>query len=442
MEIEILSGRFNFADTVAARGDFNGWMRHDLIPDPFEPNIYISEFPDLIYGVQVGEPLVEYKFFYTPNVWETGDNRIHILTQEEYNAGVATISRAFNDATLATVTNQETTIQFTVDCNGAVSAITNQPFPGINTCHIAGGTPPLQWPSGGWPNGDIGLMIPLFDDGTNGDPIAGDKIYNVFITFPAFTPFEIHYKYGINYGDNVNNGGGNDNEATIGANHIIELSQYLVSAQVENVFGTMGYHTLTNMVFVPVELTSFTAQLNDYQVLLHWQTSTETNNHGFEIQRRLTQSNSVSEWTTIGFKEGHGTTTEPQYYSFIDDISGMSALSWTYRLKQIDYNGSFEYSKEVTVENCTVPDKYSLTQNYPNPFNPSTTIEFDIPEKGLVNLTIYDLLGNEVKTLVNKEMNAGSHKVVFNAIGLTSGVYIYKVIANTFTQTKKMILMK
>jgi hypothetical protein len=442
MEIEILSGRFNLADTVAARGDFNGWMRHDLIPDPFDPNIYISEFPDLIYGVQVGEPLVEYKFFYTPNVWETGDNRIHILTQEEYNAGVATISRAFNDATLATVTNQETTIQFTVDCNGAVSAITNQPFPVINTCHIAGGTPPLQWPSGGWPNGDIGLMIPMFDDGTNGDPVAGDKIFNALVTFPAFTPFEIQYKYGINYGDGANNGGGNDNEAGIGNNHIIELSQFLVSATVENNFGLMGNHTLTNMVFIPVELTSFIAQLNDYQVLLKWQTSTETNNQGFEIQRRLTQNYSVSEWTTIGFKEGHGTTTEPQYYSFNDDISYLNALSFSYRLKQIDYDGSFEYSEEVTVENSTLPDKYSLSQNYPNPFNPSTTIEFTLPQKEFVTLKVYDVLGNEVITLINEELNAGLHYFEFDASSLTSGVYIYKINAGSFNQTRKMTLMK
>ena len=443
MEIELGSGRFNsMTDTASVRGDFNSWARYDLIVDPVDTNLYISPSPWLITQADVGDTIVYYKFFYTPYVWETGDNRFYILTQDDYNNGTATISRSFNDATLTTVTNQETTIQFTVDCNGAVSYLNGLPFPVINTCHIAGGTLPLQWPSAGWPNSDIGLMIPMYDDGINGgDPTAGDKIFNAMVTFPPYTPFLIQYKYSINYGDDINNGGGNDNEAGYQNDHFIELSQYLVSAQVGNVFGTMGYHTLTNMVFVPVELTSFTAQLNDYQVLLHWQTSTETNNQGFEIQRRITQKNSVSEWTTIGFIEGHGTTTEPRHYSFNDDINHLNVLYFTYRLKQVDYDGSFEYSKEVTVEN-SIPDEFSLYQNFPNPFNPSTTIEFAIPEKGFVTLAIYDLLGNEITTLVNKEMNAGLHKVVFNARGLTSGIYIYKITAETFTQTKKMTLIK
>jgi hypothetical protein len=209
------------------------------------------------------------------------------------------------------------------------------------------------------------------------------------------------------------------------------------------------YHISTEPILIPVELTSFTAELDDYRVVLQWQTVTETNNQGFEIQRKLTQSNSVSEWTTIGFKEGHGTTTEPQYYSFNDDVGSLHALSFTYRLKQVDYDGNFEYSEEVTVENSTLPDKYSFSQNYPNPFNPSTTIEFTLPQKEFVTIKLYDVLGNEVKTLLDEEVDAGLHKLEFNASELTSGVYIYQLKvhsvsggADSFTQTRKMTLMK
>jgi len=443
MEIEILSGRFNPADTVSARGDFNGWARYDLIADPLDPNFYISEFPILIPQVDVGDTIVFYKFFYTPNTWEGGADKFYILTQDDYNAGEATISRGFNDGTFETVTNQETTIQFTVDCNGAHSAINGLPFPVINTCHIAGGTAPLQWPALGWPNGDIGLMIPMYDDGINGnDPIAGDLFFNASVVFPPYTVFAIEYKYGINYGDDANNGGGNDNEAGMADNHFIELSRYMISATVENVFGTMGFHDLINIVIVPVELTSFTAKLNVDQVVLNWQTATETNNLGFEIHRKIISGDNQGEWVTIGYKEGAGTTTEPQEYSYYDNIKNIEAASFVYRLKQVDYDGSYEYSDEVMIENSSLPDKFSLSQNYPNPFNPATTISYGIPVKSNVVLKVLDITGSEVATLINEEKQPGSYKVEWNASALPSGIYFYKLQAGSFVETKKMILMK
>ncbi|HSW53721.1 MAG TPA: choice-of-anchor X domain-containing protein [Ignavibacteriaceae bacterium] len=456
MEIEILSGRFNPSDTVAARGNFNGWGRHDLIVDPLNPNYYISEFPDLIYNVNVGDPLVEYKFFYTPAVWEIGNNKVHILTQEEYNAGEATVSRAFNDATLATVTNQETTIQFTVDCNGAVSAINGQPFPVINTCHLAGGTAPLQWPSLGWPDNEIYLMIPMYDDGTNGDPTAGDDIFNALVTFPPYTVFSIQYKYGINYGDWVNNGGGNDNENYIGANHIIELEQLLGSAQVLNVFGTMGLHQLINQVYVPVELTSFTASVQSGVVSLNWTTATELNNLGFELERKIITVGNEGEWLTIGFLKGNGTTTEPKAYSYTDQVGDIEATAFKYRLKQVDFDGSFEYSDEVTVENSEIlPAEYFLSQNYPNPFNPSTKISWQSPVASWQTLKIYDVLGNEVATLVDEYKPAGKYEIEFeinsdDGQNLSTGVYFYQLrirgpeinSGQGIVETKKMILLK
>ena len=443
MEIEILSGRFNpAADTVSVRGNFNSWGRHDLIVDPLDPNYYISEFPDLIYNVNVGDPLVEYKFFYTPNMWESGDNRVHILTQAEYDLGEATVSRPFNDATLETVTNQETKITFEVDCNGAVSYLNGQPFPVINTCRLAGSTYPLQWPANGWPDSDIGLTLPMYDDGTHGDVIAGDLKFTTEVIFPPYTVFPIGYKYGINYGDWINNGGGNDNEAGYGNNHNIELSRYMISAKVENVFGTMGYHNLINVIVVPVELTSFSATIEAGVVSLNWTTATELNNLGFELERKIIAQENEGEWLTIGFVEGNGTTTETKVYSYKDKVSDFEATAFKYRLKQIDFNGSFEYSDAVDVINSTIPDQYSLSQNYPNPFNPSTKIAFKLPSKDFVSLRVYDVLGNEVATLVNEERAPGSYEVLFDASELVSGVYVYSLRAGSFVQTRKMLLLK
>ena len=439
MEIEILSGRFNLADTVAARGNFNGWGRHDLIVDPLNPNYYISEFPDLIYNVNVGDPLVEYKFFYTPNTWETGNNKVHILTQEEYNAGEATVSRAFNDATLQTVTNQETIITFEVDCNNAISFITGLPFPVINTCRLAGGILPLQWPGNGWPNSDIGLTLPMYDDGTHGDLVAGDLKFTTEVTFPPYTVFDIVYKYGINYGDPINNGGGNDNEAGIGNDHNIQLSQYLESAKVENVFGQMGFHQLINQIYVPVELTSFTASVIKNEVNLNWSTATELNNKGFDIERISLNNQKNQGWEKIGFIPGFGTTTEPHSYSFIDNDIELG--NYTYRLKQIDFDGAFEYSDEVQVE-ISIPLKYELAQNYPNPFNPNTKISWQVPLGSWQTLKIYDVLGNEIITLVDEYKSAGTYEVEWNASELPSGAYFYELNTGSFIDSKKMILMK
>jgi hypothetical protein len=240
MEIELLSGRFNPADTVAARGDFNGWGRHDLVVS-IDPNVYVSAEPDTVLQAVVGDTIVAgYKFFYTPNSWEGGDNRIYILTQADYDAGTALVSRPFNDGTLATVTNQATEFLFQVDVDGAISALTTNPFPVINTVHLAGGTEPLQWPDLGWPDAQINLMIPLVDDGTMGDKIAGDMVFSTTVTIPAFTVFHMEYKFGINYGDAANNEGGNDNENAIGANHTVELFANAWYVETLDTFGIMG----------------------------------------------------------------------------------------------------------------------------------------------------------------------------------------------------------
>jgi hypothetical protein len=189
--------------------------------------------------------------------------------------------------------------------------------------------------------------------------------------------------------------------------------------------------------FVPVEMTSFTANVNRGNVVLKWSTATETNNKGFEVQR------SRNEWEDIGYVAGYGTTTEPRSYSFRDD--NISSGLYSYRLKQIDFDGSFKYSKEVEVQ-VNAPAKFALDQNYPNPFNPTTQIEYSIPEDGNVSLKVFNSLGQEVADLVNGMVKVGTHRVSFNAestgVELSSGVYYYRLELNGNVLVKKMLLMK
>ena len=192
---------------------------------------------------------------------------------------------------------------------------------------------------------------------------------------------------------------------------------------------------------VPVELTSFTATCIAGEVILSWITATETNNCGFEIERKLINNDGSGYWTVRGFKQGFGTTTDPQEYSFVDDITGVNAVSIAYRLKQIDFDGSFEYSEEVLVTQI-IPTEFMLEQNYPNPFNPTTSISYSLPVKSVVNLKVYDAIGKEVAVLVNQEQGAGRYNLLFNATGLASGIYFYQLKTNEFTAVKKLVLMK
>jgi hypothetical protein len=186
---------------------------------------------------------------------------------------------------------------------------------------------------------------------------------------------------------------------------------------------------------IPVELTSFTSTADGNNVFLNWSTATELNNLGFEVQRKF-QDN---EFATIGFVSGHGTTTEPKNYSFVD--RSLSAGNYAYRLKQVDYNGAFAYSDEINVD-VTGPFNFELAQNYPNPFNPSTKIEFRIADPGFVSLKVFDILGNEIATLVNDHKPAGGYEVEWNAAGFPSGVYFYRLDAGLYSEVKRMILIR
>jgi hypothetical protein len=193
------------------------------------------------------------------------------------------------------------------------------------------------------------------------------------------------------------------------------------------------------LLVIPVELASFTASVNEKNVTLNWVTATEVNNQGFEIEKK-----SGNGFENIGYVAGFGTSSETHSYSFVDH--SLNEGTYSYRLKQIDYDGTFEYSDVVEVD-VSVPDVFALEQNYPNPFNPATQIDFSLAADSKVTLNVYSLLGEKVATLVNSNLTAGSHQVDFDATNLNSGVYFYRIEANgndgtNFTNVKKMILTK
>ncbi len=187
---------------------------------------------------------------------------------------------------------------------------------------------------------------------------------------------------------------------------------------------------------LPVELSGFVSAVNINNVTLNWTTATETNNSGFDIER--TSSNGT--WTKVGNVAGNGTSTVSNSYSFTD--RNLASGNYSYRLKQIDFNGNFEYFNLSNEVNVGIPSKFELSQNYPNPFNPSTSINFNLPVDGKVSIRLFDMSGKEVAVLVNEVKSAGYYSVNFNAASLSSGVYFYAITANNFTATRKMLLVK
>jgi len=190
---------------------------------------------------------------------------------------------------------------------------------------------------------------------------------------------------------------------------------------------------------IPVELSSFSATVTENQVHLEWQTQTETNNFGFEVER-----SDFSGWRKIGFVQGKGTTQQPQHYAFVDELSKelLSSSKLEYRLKQIDLDGAYEYSSPITVQ-PPLPVTAHLTQNYPNPFNPTTTVSYSIAHEGFVSLKLYDILGKEAATLVSQRQQAGGHAVNFEAGKHASGIYFYNLyLGGQLVDTKKMMLLR
>ena len=218
---------------------------------------------------------------------------------------------------------------------------------------------------------------------------------------------------------------------------IAATHRYFPSLQATTLFicGEAGTVMKTTQSVLPVELTSFSANSSGRDVLLKWTTASELNNSGFEIERKSTSG----EWVGISFIRGKGTTTGLSEYVYTD--KNLSEGDYSYRLKQIDHDGTSTCSYEVEVE-IGAPETYTLSQNFPNPFNPSTVIRYALPVAGNVELKVYNSLGEVVKTLVKSPKEAGYHEISFIASDLPSGLYLYELKAGSFSSVKKMLLVK
>jgi len=190
---------------------------------------------------------------------------------------------------------------------------------------------------------------------------------------------------------------------------------------------------------LPVELTTLEAIAADRQVALQWTTASEKDNASFDVQRKTASS----DWMTIGKVDGVGNSQTPTNYSYTDRAV-VNGVTYTYRLISRDINGTtheFEKTVEAT-PSAPLPTEYALYQNYPNPFNPQTSITYAVKEAGFVTLKVYNLIGQEVGTLVSAKMEAGQYTAAFTANDLPSGVYVYRLEVNNFTAQQKMVLLK
>jgi aminopeptidase N len=204
--------------------------------------------------------------------------------------------------------------------------------------------------------------------------------------------------------------------------------------------------TLTQVGPMPVELTSFMASVKENFVILDWKTATELNNAGFQIERAKVNmqidivNSELLAFEKIGFVKGMGSSTAPKEYSFIDHVSSFG--KYVYRLKQVDFDGSFKYSSNIQVSAGISPTSFVLSQNYPNPFNPTTIIRFEVPKTSRIKLTIYDMLGKSVKILTDAFFEQGIYEKTLDARDLASGVYIYELKSDNVLLRQKMVLQK
>jgi hypothetical protein len=255
-----------------------------------------------------------------------------------------------------------------------------------------------------------------------------------YVAAVTFSPYKILLSSdaGLTWSDFTGNYAG-DEVSDLAFN--TDGTKLYVSSRMDGVF-------IHDFSFVPVELVSFTAMMNAGDVILQWETVSELNNDGFEIERSVN-----SEWQRIGFVKGNGTTTEKNKYTFTDLNPGEG--NYSYRLKQVNTDGTYEYSQVIEIE-VNHPEQFALLQNYPNPFNPSTTISFILPSESNVKISVYNVTGEVVTTLINSTLQSGTHEASFNTgeINLSSGIYFYSIEAyatdgsGSFKQTRKMVLSK
>ncbi|MGA9294321.1 MAG: YCF48-related protein [Ignavibacteriaceae bacterium] len=298
------------------------------------------------------------------------------------------------------------------------------------------------WASGSGLDVNGGVILKTIDGGINWN--LQHSGYNRFI----YSVFFNNSSSGWAAGDegimfSTHNGGSDwelQGSGTFADLYSVNIKSHQNGLSVGNDGTILKYIKNANSVVLPVELASFSVTSKGNNIELNWMTATEVNNKGFEIERKTDNI-----WKTIGFVSGKGTTTNRSKYYYTDDLKNLSCSgSIAYRLKQVDYNGTYKYSNEVAVQVNSSPVEYSLMQNYPNPFNPSTVIRYAVKENTHVILKIFDMLGREVSTLLDEEKPAGTYTMNFDAAraGLSSGTYIYTIRAGDFVQTKKMLLLK
>lgn len=290
--------------------------------------------------------------------------------------------------------------------------------------------------SNGWACGANGKILRTTNSGL--DWLLGNSGVNVELRDIQFIDQNEGWSVGLNGRIiHTTNGGINWSQQNSGINSSL-FGVHFANELTGWVVGENGIIMKTNNGGVPVELITFSGVNIDGKVQLNWSTASELNNLGFEIER----ASEIKDWRNIGFVDGRGTTTEIQNYSFTDDLFGVQANKIFYRLKQIDFNGTYSYSKELELHMFGLPNSYLLAQNYPNPFNPLTTIRYSLKDDCNVNLQIFDVLGTEVASLVDSYEEAGTYEVIFDGSRLSSGIYYYVLKAGEFNAVKKLILLK
>jgi hypothetical protein len=282
---------------------------------------------------------------------------------------------------------------------------------------------------------------------TTGSPTGS---YSSMITAMVGTgKVGVNVIYSSGTGDNISNDPGTfgigERIATVTMDILMPVPITLQWDQLNSAIVTPSFQTANSKYFgiytgtLPVELNSFSSVVNNNNVNLKWITNTETNNSGFDIERKISDPN--TSWSKIGFVKGNGTSTDSKSYSFNDN--SLNTGKYMYRLKQTDFNGNYEYFELQNEVIIGIPTRFELSQNYPNPFNPTTKINFSLPADSKVSLDIYDITGKMVATLINNEFKTANYYTVeFNASNLSSGTYFYSFKAGNILETKKMVLVK
>ncbi len=225
-------------------------------------------------------------------------------------------------------------------------------------------------------------------------------------------------------------------------NTVLDTTLYSYRIYAYNAQHVSAYSNVAEVTTpVPVQLVFFTANLFGNNIIIEWKTASEKNNAGFNLERKINLYQ--DEWKDINYIAGSGTTSEPVDYSYVDNLTDVIKKGIvSYRLRQVDFDGTYTHSSIINVEVDLLPENYTLMQNYPNPFNPGTVISYQLPLSSNVTLEVYDILGNKIAVIVNEFKEAGNYEISFDAEGLSSGIYFYSLHAGDFSQVKKMLLMR